>query len=192
MKQHFTDNDFIYGQSSSNANERTFAKRKDHYQFEKLSSRYSLAKMKDFMIATFLETPRLWVYDLLKPEAEHRYTQWRGRLESLTYRFTEDCEGIFGWLESKNMKFNDLFVSTDGKQPIIVKMAVERLIDFETLVIFDKMFGFMQRAADGVTGDEWARLHKMVKKYSYFVDCDLPKLKAALKKKLDTDYPDLR
>ena len=192
MKLHFTDDDFIYGQSSSNANEATFAKRRDRYAFEKLGSRYGLEQMREFMIATFLENSDLSVWDLLKPEAEACYVQWRRRIESLTYCFNSDCADILAWLESETLMFNDLFANTDGKLPILVEMAIHRVIDIETLVIFDKLLGFMQRIAKDMRGADWVRINRTVAKYSYFVACDVSQFKRTLKNKIDTEYPVLR
>jgi hypothetical protein len=81
--------------------------------------------MKELMIANFLQKPKSSVFDLLKPDAEARYIQRRARIESLTYCFLDECDVIFGWLESKGEKFSNLFTGQNGKPPIIVEMAVQ-------------------------------------------------------------------
>jgi hypothetical protein len=144
--------------------------------------------MKDFMVANLLEKPELSIWDLAKPGAEEHYVDWQGRIESLTYRFDSDCSDVFTWVDENHLHFSDLFVSTDNKGPILERMAIQRYIHLETLVVFNKMLDFMHCPPEGVMGGERVHMYWTVAKYSYFVDCNIPKLKAMVKRKIESEY----
>jgi hypothetical protein len=148
--------------------------------------------MRDVMVATFLKKPEAFIYDLLEPSADERYVDWRRRIESLTYCFKRDCDEIFTWVESNDMSFGDLFVSTNNRAPIIVKMATERRIALETVVVFDKLLAFMKRAAGKVSGEDWVHMYRTITKYAHFVECDVPKMRALVRNTLDNEFPSLR
>lgn len=65
-----------------------FDKRKDYYQWEKLSKKPDL---QNFIIANLLVDPKVWIYELNScSECETVYVHWKRKKESFSYIFKEE------------------------------------------------------------------------------------------------------
>jgi hypothetical protein len=136
------------------------------------------AQMRHFMTANFLERPKLYSWDLLKPKAEQNYLQWTRRTQALSYNLREDCAGMLRWLEENRLTLHDLFrpARPQENRPIIVRMERDGLIELETVVLLDNMLRFMQRLRDEDGDETWTAYRMLVSKYSYLLECDLESL----------------
>ena len=72
LKTHFTSSSYDYFKyhGKTNVSKDTFMKRKDKYQFYKLSRKYSLVELKDFFVANFIYGSSTWVGEMTGPDGE--------------------------------------------------------------------------------------------------------------------------
>ena len=73
------------------------------------------------------------------------------KIESLHYYYEQDIDYIIERMTTKNIKFNDLFLSVDNQHPPIVKMFLSKKINFETLIILDDILKFTKKLNKDIT-----------------------------------------
>src|ERR1035441_292887 len=191
VKQHFTQPkyDFYKYNGKTTASVSKFESRPDKSFFYKIAKHYSRAKLIDLYVANFVDNPELWIGDLLDETAETIYTEWQKKIESLSYHFTEQCDGLLAWATSKSMKFNELFQVYDADHPIVLKMALQRILTMESFLVLNRIldFGknFNRKLDDIIWKDFWFRACK----YEPFITIDREKCKMILKSKIETEYP---
>jgi hypothetical protein len=190
LKNHFTrpTYDFFLYNGKVTAKITTYERRRDRYFFEKIGSKYPRKKLTQFFLANFIESPDLWIGDMLEGQAEENYTNWLKRNESFTYQFKEECNGILDWLEKRNKKFNDLFKVVGSDHPIIVKMALQKVISIETFISLDRVLGFCKRINKKIDDPIWESFYLRVLKYSPFLDINEDKCKSILKEMIEKEY----
>lgn len=194
IKAHFTSPSYDYHKHSgrTNANSSSYERRKDRYQFESLGVKYTKEKLIDLFVANFVVKPYGWVGELLLEEAEEIHLEWQKRNESLTYFYTEECDGILNWLETNKRKFNDLFRIEGHDHPIIVKMVMQHVISLETFIALDTVLGFIPRISRKIDDPIWKNLFLKSVKYSSFLNIDVEKCKRILRNKLEKDFLDVK
>lgn len=97
--------------------------------------------MSEFFVSNFIESSdpsKMWVGEL-KEKGEENYISWKGRVQSLTYKFNEDLK----ILTKNNHLFEVLF--SDKGHPKIIKQYLGGKVSIETLVIFDNLTSFMSK-----------------------------------------------
>ena len=88
-------------------------------------------------------------------------------------------------MTTKNIKFNDLFLSVDGQHPPIVKMFLSKKINFETLIILDDILKFTKKLNKDITEKVlWPKLFDRMKRYKPFLSYNITKYKMSLRDKL--------
>jgi hypothetical protein len=190
LKNHFTrlTYDFHKYNGKVSAKYSTFERRRDRYFFEKIGSKYPKEKLTDLFVANFIENPDLWIGDMLEGQADETYLNWTKKIESMTYLFTEECDGILKWLEDRRMKFNDLFKVNGSDHPILVKMVLQKVISLESFIILDKILGFCERINKKLGDPIWENLYLRVLKYSPFLSIDTDRCKRILRNKIEEEY----
>ena len=93
MKAHFdkSDYDFIKYNGKSKVSRDSFYNRNDRIFFVKLTRKHkSKQDIQDYLLANFLIHPKGWVgkFD------ENNYTEWKKKIQSLTYTFKSEIEPI--------------------------------------------------------------------------------------------------
>ena len=87
------------------------------------------------------------------------------KIESLHYYYEQDIDYIIERMTTKNIKFNDLFLSVDGQHLTIVKMFLSKKINFETLIILDDILKFTKKLNKDITEKVlWFKLFDRMKK----------------------------
>tara|TARA_B100001564_G_scaffold165357_1_gene139021 strand:- start:170 stop:781 length:612 start_codon:yes stop_codon:yes gene_type:complete len=113
------------------------------------------------------------------------YKQWSKKVESLHYYYEQDIDYIIDRMNTKDIKFNDLFLSVDGQHPTIVKMFLSKKINFETLIILDDILKFTKRLNKDITEKVlWPKLFDRMKRYKPFLSYNITKYKISLRDKL--------
>lgn len=136
LKQHFTKpnyNALKYGFKTS-ASVASFEKRKDRFQFQKLSKHPDPI---NFMVANIMEDNFAWIGELLSEQGEANYKAWLKRQQSLTYTFTNE-------LSSLDSDFNKNFIVSNGNYPLLYKLYRHKVISPETMVILNDKARFMK------------------------------------------------
>jgi hypothetical protein len=186
LKLHFESDsyDALKYNFKTSAKAKSFVMRKDRFFFAKLAKKYpDKDQLTDYLTANFVSAKgTLWSGDLVKPEAEESYREWRGRMETFTYRFNQDLDSIAQNLELKGMKsLDDALVSRANSYPFIVVLANSKTIMLETVVVFDLLTNFLENAKITET-IFWPGLSRKIHKYKPFLGkkTDLKKLRKAI------------
>ena len=186
LKLHFTtDNyDAIAQKGRVKASRIAFNKRKDLFSIKKIAKTYSDEDVANFLVANFSSGDR-WG-GMFDTEAGKRFTEWKKKIESLSYVFTQDLDNIILELEEDGLKFEDIFKISNGQHPYIIKAYLRKTITLETLVILDKIYNFLDTFNSTITDTVvWPDISRLIKKYKPFLKINIEKYDAALRRRLE-------
>ena len=189
IKLHFTSKgqsyDFHKHHGRTTARLETFTKRRDRYYFHRLSKSYDSKSIVNYFLSNFVSNTNLWVGDIIGKAGDEHYKQWSKKIESLHYYYEEDIDYIIERMTTKDIKFNDLFLSVDGQHPHIVKMFLAKKINFETLIILDDILKFTKKLNKDITEKVlWPKLFDRMKRYKSFLSYNITKYKISLRDKM--------
>lgn len=192
IKQHFTQKSYDFHKYNGKVNTSVsrFESRPDRAFFYKISKKYPKDKLIDFFVANFVANPFSWIGDMMDDYSEEVYIDWKKKIESLTYYFSEECDAMLHWAEMNSYKFNDLFKINGSDHPIIVKMSLQRVLSFESFIILNRIFSFGQNFDRKMEDVIWKEFWFKICKYETFLNnIDRKKCKQILRNKIETDYP---
>ena len=189
IKLHFTSKnqsyDFHKHNGRTTARLETFTKRRDRYFFHKLSKSYSDKSIVDYFLSNFVSNTNIWVGDIIGKTGDETYKQWSKKLEALHYYYEQDIDYIIERMKTKDIKFNDLFLSVNGQHPTILKMFLSKKINFETLIILDDILKFTKKLNKDITEKVlWPKLFDRMKRYKPFLSYNITKYKISLRDKM--------
>lgn len=128
LKRHFTSNyDFFKYNGKVKANAMSFENRKDKFFFYKLTK---YPNPKDHILANIIDSPDVWIGDLLEDKAKDIYDQWLKIKESLSYTFRTDL----GKLDYDDPNKD---IMTSGEHPNLLKLYLQGQFHIESLIILD-------------------------------------------------------
>jgi len=180
LKQHFTTDkyDFIKYDGKIRTNVNTYEKRKDRFFFDKLSKKRDC---ENIMLSNMIVNPKIWVGDLLSPEANDIYINWLRRQESLTYIVSNNMDEL-------NDNFDSNFIVKDGQYPVVINKQLKSEIEIETLVILTKLVGCLEywdrKISDTIF---WPTIRRLIVKYEPFIQYDLEKIRKIVVNKFDSN-----
>ena len=187
LKLHFTSDsyDFFKYNGKTNVSKQSFTHNKSKYQFYKLARKYSIDELKDFYVANFLEGKGDWVGELLQ-DGDENYTKWQKRIQRLTYTFENDVEYLFDAVDGAEFwTMDDYFKPIDGGWPALITKLMHNKISLETVCILIDIVGCMPRWEKQITDDIiWPTWHRLIKRYTPFIQYDKEKFLHILKKKI--------
>lgn len=194
VKQHFTKPlyDFHKYNGKVNTTVSRFESREDKSFFFKIAKKYPRAKLIDLYVANFVDNPHLWIGDLLDDTSEEIYQDWQKRIEGLSYHFENQCDEFLMWTEVHGYKFNDLFKVEGSDHPIIVKMALQKVMSLETYLILESILGFSKKLDTKLDDIIWKDFYFKTQKYLPFISIDKEKCKQILIKKIETEYSNVK
>ena len=189
IKLHFTSKnqsyDFHKHNGRTTARLATFTKRRDRYFFHKLSKSYNDKSIVDYFLSNFVSNTNIWVGDIIGQTGDDTYKQWSKRIESLHYYYEQDIDYIIERMIAKDIKFNDLFLSTGGQHPPILKYFLSKKINFETFIILDDILRFSKRLNKDISEKVlWPKLYDRMIRYKPFMSYNITKYKMTLKNKI--------
>ena len=176
LKLHFTTDsyDVIANKGRVRASKQAFAKRKDLYSIKKISKTYTDEEVVNFLVSNFVSGDR-WG-GMFDSEAGERYTDWKRKIESLSYIFKNDLEVISSEKDVNNIKYDDMFKLYKTEHPYIIKMFLRKDITLETLVILEKLAPFVNSFDNELSEDLiWPDISRLIKKYKPFLKIDKEK-----------------
>ena len=106
---------------------------------------------------------------------ERRYTDWKKKVESLSYVFKEESEDLF-----QNNDMDEVFDCSQG-HPIVLKKFLGGNISLETLVIYDRILGYGNNFDKKLKDPVWETVSRRVRKYTPFLNIDVFRYKKILK-----------
>ena len=185
IRQHFTQDSYDYFKyhGKTRANNESFIQRKDRYQFQKLSRKYTSEEMLDFLVANAVRGTT-WVGDLLNDECHDSYMAYLKRKQSLAYSFGNELDALFTQ-EPPDITFKvgkgHLYL------PPILNARMCDTVSAETFVILDRFIGF-SKTIERSLGENlflWNRYNKPAQKLHPFLSYDKDKMKSILKEKIN-------
>ena len=179
LKNHFTKDSYDYHKycGKSRATVQSFYKRKDRFWFEKVARQKSDQEIIEFFVANFVSCPdpeTLWIGEMIK-EGEEKYTNWKKKIQSLSYVFKEETEKLFD-----DKKVDEIFQCSKG-HPLILKNFLSGKISLETMVIYDRIFLFGKDYDKKLKDPVWETVSRKIKKYNPFLNIDVQRYKSILK-----------
>ena len=180
LKNHFTKEKYDYQKygGKSRASLESFYKRRDRFFFEKLSRQKNDSEVVEFFVSNFVtcdDPQSLWIGEIVR-NGEQNYTDWKRRLQSLSYTFKSEIEDVF-----TGKDFDAMFKIEGTKHPQIVKEFLGKNISLETFVILNKVIGFKDNFDKKLTDPVWKFLSMRISKYDSFIHIDVFKFKKILK-----------
>jgi len=180
LKNHFTKNNYDYHRygGKSRASIQSFYKRKDRFFFEKLSRQKDDTEVIEFFVSNFVscdDPQSLWIGEIVR-NGEQNYTDWKRRLQSLSYTFKTEIENVFS-----DQVFDSMFEIDGSRHPKIVKEHLAKNISLETMVILNKILGFKNNFDNKLSDPVWKFLSMRIDKYNSFIHIDVFKFKSILK-----------
>ena len=141
LKNHFTKSNYDYHRygGKSRASLQSFYKRRDRFFFEKLSRQKDDSQVVEFFVSNFVscdDPQSLWIGEIVR-NGEQNYTDWKRRLQSLSYTFKTEIEDVF-----TDKDFDVMFKIEGTRHPQIIKEHLSKNISLETMVILNKIIGF--------------------------------------------------
>ena len=179
LKNHLTKDhyDYIKYRGKTRASNEAFYKRKDRFWFEKFSRQKNDKEIEEFFVSNFIystDPATMWIGEMIK-EGEGRYTDWKKKVQSLTYIFKEEAENVF-----ENKKVDDMFDCSKGHPPIL-KIYLKGDISLESMVIYDRILGYGKDFDKRLKDPVWETVSRKIKKYSPFLNIDVSHYKKILK-----------
>jgi len=179
LKNHFTKDhyDYIKYRGKTRATVQAFYKRKDRFWFEKFARQKNDKEVEEFFVSNFIystDPATMWIGEMIK-EGEGRYTEWKKKVQSLTYIFKEETESVF-----EDKKVDDMFDCSKGHPPIL-KSYLGGDISLESMVIYDRIFDYGKDFDKRLKDPVWETVSRKIKKYSPFLNIDVSRYKKILK-----------
>ena len=179
MKQHFTKDKYDYHKycGRSRATLSAFHKRKDRYFFEKMSRSHPDKEIEDYFVANFVsckDPETLWIGEIIR-EGDDNFRQWQKKVQSLSYVFKEDTTALF-----EEQRVDDVFDCSNGHPPIL-KSYLGGFTNLETLVICDRIFGYVKNFDKKLKDPVWETVSRRIKKYTPFLNINVHRYKKVLK-----------
>ena len=179
LKNHFTKDHYDYHKyrGKTRATVQAFYKRKDRFWFEKFARSKNDKEVEEFFVSNFIystDPATMWIGEMIK-EGEGRYTEWKKKVQSLSYIFKEEVENVF-----EEQKVDDAFNCSKGHPPIL-KSYLGGDTSLETMVICDIIFGYGKDFDKRLTDPVWETVSRKIKKYTPFLNINVPRYKKILK-----------
>lgn len=173
LKSHFTgDYDYFKYQGKISANSDSFERRKDKYQFYKLSKHQDPER---YLLSNFVTGNLHWIGDLFNEESDAVYKEFVKRQESLTYNFQNELRNLL-------TSFDDNVIIKAGQHPQLLKLYLRKKVSIETLIILNDIFDFFphwnKKIDDTII---WPEVYKKCVKYRPFLTFDIFKCKKIIR-----------
>mgnify|MGYP001392885781 CR=1 FL=1 len=180
LKNHFTKEKYDYQKygGKSRASLESFYKRRDRFFFEKISRQKNDSEVVEFFVSNFVtcdDPQTLWIGEIVR-NGEQNYTDWKRRLQSLSYTFKSEIEDVF-----TGKDFDAMFRIEGTKHPQIIKEFLGKNLSLETFVILNKVIGFKDNFDKKLSDPVWKFLSMRISKYDSFIHIDVFKFKKILK-----------
>ena len=186
VKLHFTTDKYNFFQynGKSRASLTTYNQRKDKYFFDKLANRHE-DDIVDYYVANLIKEKH-WVGDITKAQGEKVYLEWKEKITKLPQTFSCDVDALLNNIEEPYTSNFELLFKPNykGTHPILLTTFFKKAIGLETLVIFEKIFSFVDKFDEKLTDPVWQNTKNKIIKYEPFLTLDVKTFKKILKEKV--------
>ena len=178
LKLHFTTDSFDYFKygNAAKASQQSFDSRRDKFFFVKLSRTFKEDELREFFVANMIVEDKVYPATLVREGAKN-YQENLKRKQSLAYNFKQDVNTLY----EESHFFDKLFI-IDGLHPPLLKAHLGGRISIETLVIFNKIFNYVENF-NKIIKEEivWKPICNRVLKYEPVISIDKGKYKSIIK-----------
>ena len=178
LKLHFTTDSFDYFKygNAAKASQQSFDSRRDKFFFVKLSRTFKEDELREFFVANMIVEDKVYPATLVREGAKN-YQEYLKRKQSLAYNFKQDVNTLY-----EDSHFFDKLFIIDGMHPPLLKAHLGGRISIETLVIFNKIFNYVENF-NKIIKEEivWKPICNRVLKYEPFISIDKGKYKSIIK-----------
>ena len=179
LKNHFTKDHYDYHKygGKTRATHQAFYKRKDRFWFEKFARQKTDKEVEEFFVSNFVSSTdpgTMWIGDMIK-NGEARYVDWKKKVESLSYNFKEETSSVFA-----DGNFDAMFYVDGSRHPDILKEYLGGKVSLETMVICDRILGYMGEWDKKLDDPVWETVSLKIKKYKPFLNIDVFRYKKIL------------
>jgi hypothetical protein len=181
IKLHFNSSyNYLTYNGKTKTTRESFDKRKDKYFFHKLARKYKDEEVVSFLVANFVHSNDTWTKNLLEEESGDVYRNWKKVTESMSESFKND---VINLLPDKSPNtFNNLFLVQEGSHPALLTAFLQKDVTIETMVILNKMLGFLDKWDKCIDDDIlYPKISMKIRKYSDFLSVNVPKYKLIIK-----------
>ena len=192
VKLHFTTDTYDYYKYSGkvNATLDSFTKRKDRYFFYKLSTRYSPSEVLEFFVSNFVDDSKKWIGNLLNDDGHKVYLKYKKYFQSFDYSLRNGIGNIVYDFGRKRISFDDGLCVVNGQHPRMLRLLIQRKIDFPTAIILDSVLDFIKVWDKEITEKiVWPDLSRKLKKMKPFISFNKTKAKLIMKEIITNELP---
>ena len=160
LKNHFTKDHYDYHKygGKTRATKQAFYKRKDRFWFEKFARKKNDKEVEEFFVSNFVSSTdpsTMWIGEMIR-EGEVRYTDWKKKVQSLSYTFKEEIDTLF-----ENKQVDEIFDCSSG-HPLILKSYLRGDSSLETLVICDRVFEYRKDFDKKLNDPVWETVSRKI------------------------------
>jgi len=158
MRAHFNQKgySFVKYNGKIRTSYEKFLQRNDRHFFHRLSKK---GEPQDYVLANLLENPSAWITDILDPECDDVYREWRKRHESLSYVFETELRHL-------DDDFNENFKVIDGQHPKLLELYLEGRVSHESMVILNELTGAFPKWNSKINDPVvWPMIFEKLRKY---------------------------
>jgi T4 gene Gp59 loader of gp41 DNA helicase len=188
MKLHFTSNSYDYFKyhGKTNVSKQSFSTNRNKYHFYKLSRKYTVHELRDFYLANFINGAGEWIGDITGPDGEENYRKWQKTNQALTYTFENDIIYLLDKVDGAEFwSFDDYFKPISGGWPNIITRLMKKELALESVCLLVEIANIMPMWEKEITDDLiWPTWHRLIKKYTPFIQYDKEKILHILKRKI--------
>ena len=174
MKLHFESKTYDAAKYNfkTAASQKSFWKRNDKYHFAKVAKRFKDTPELIGYYASHFVNGTKWIGEMLNNE--EAYQSWLKRMQSISYIFEQDLNH----LSLEYGSFDSMLMPDDSSHPKIITAYLQDEISIETVVIINKLTGFMNKADKEITETIlWPDISLKIRKYDPFVRVKLDNMK---------------
>lgn len=183
LKLHFTTSyNFVkYNGKVNSATVKSFETNKGKFFFYKLSRKYKQEEFFGFLVANFLNDPKIWVGNLLNETCEETHKNWQKVQQSLSYVFEQDLNRLMDLVDNPD----DLLKVVDHQWPMLYTLYKQSTVHLETIIILNDIMNFIPMWTKKVDDDViFPDFVKICEKYKPFINYDKVKFTKILKGKI--------
>ena len=167
LKAHFSkgDYDFVKYNGKSSATKSSFWKRNDRHFFVRTSRKYKdKDKIRDYLLSNFIKNQKGWLGDF----NDENYTEWKKRMQSLTYTFQQEMTPLL-----EDNELNDIFEIPKDTHPILLKEYLGNRVSIEAMIILDSLVEYTKNWNKKLSDDVvWPNIYKILENYKKFLTFD--------------------
>ena len=138
--------------------------------------------MLEYFVSYFFHNSKTWIGNLVRADGETTYNRWRKYNQSFTYNFRSDCVLLNDRINADGIRFDDLFLVSNGQHPRLLRLLLSDTISIQTVIILDKVFGFVKSwDKEIIESIIWPEISFKLKKLNPFIKFNLTKCKFIMK-----------